>query len=158
MAEFKRKQNFVDKTVQGGLVRRIFLHWLVFFFVTAIAVLSLKILLGEPSLPLSERLSLELAEFAYLGIVFVAIFPAFMLDTVRFSNRFVGPVARLRRHMRELGQDGETQDVKFRDNDFWQAVAGEFNLVNDMVQNQKKEIANLRSQLNMSPETVVEKV
>jgi len=158
MSDFKRKQNFVDKTVQGSLIRRIFLHWVVFFFVTAIAVLSLKTLMGEPSLPISERLSLEVAEFAYLGIVFVAIFPAFMLDTVRFSNRFVGPIARLRRHLNELGQNGETQDIKFRDNDFWQAIAGEFNLVNNIVENQKKEIANLRSQLNMSPEPVADEV
>lgn len=154
MSDLNRKQNFVDKTVQGGLVRRIFLHWLVFFVVTAMAVLSMKTLLGEPSLSLSERFTHEVKEFAYLGVVFIAIFPAFMLDTVRFSNRFVGPIARLRRHLNELGQDGETQDIKFRDNDFWQAIAGEFNDVNEMVQNQKKEIASLRAQLNLPAETV----
>ena len=86
MSDLNRKQNFVDKTVQGGLVRRIFLHWLVFFVVTAMAVLSMKTLLGEPSLSLSERLTHEVKEFAYLGVVFIAIFPAFMLDTVRFLS------------------------------------------------------------------------
>lgn len=156
MAEFQRKQNFIDKSVQGGLVRRIFMHWLVFFVVTTLAVLSLKTLLGEPSLSFGERLSKEFGDFIYLGIVFIAIFPAFMLDTVRFSNRFVGPIARLRRHLSELGQNGETQDVKFRDNDFWQAIAGEFNAVNDLVVSQKKEIASLRSQLNMPVETLSE--
>ena len=144
---FKRKQNFVDKGVQGGLIRRIFVHWVVFFFVTTLAVLSLKTLLGEPSLSFSDRLSAELGEFVYLGIVFLAIFPAFMLDTIRFSNRFVGPITRLRRHIRELSQ-GETENIKFRDNDFWLTLADEFNELNDLVKSQKKEIEDLKQALN----------
>ena len=147
MTGFKRKQNFVDKGVQGGLIRRIFFHWLVFFFVTALAVLSINTLLGDPSLSFSERLSNELSEFVYLGIVFIAIFPAFMLDTIRFSNRFVGPIVRLRRHLCELGQNGETHDIKFRGNDFWQNVAGEFNVINEVFRKQKEEIESLKAQL-----------
>ena len=147
MSQFKRKQNFVDKSVQGGLIRRIFVHWAVFFVVTAFAVLSLKTLLGEPSLSFSERISNELGEFTYLGIVFVAIFPAFMLDTIRFSNRFVGPVTRLRRQLCELGETGETIDIQFRDNDFWQEVAREFNSVNDLVRNQRNSIEALNAEL-----------
>lgn len=146
MTGFKRKQNFVDKGVQGGLIRRIFFHWLTFFFVTTIAVLSMKTLLGEPSLSFADRLSSELGEFVYLGIVFLAIFPAFMLDTIRFSNRFVGPITRLRRHIRELSE-GETENVKFRDNDFWQTLAGEFNTLNAKFQSQKQEIERLKQEL-----------
>ena len=152
MTGFKRKQNFVDKGVQGGLIRRIFFHWLVFFFVTTLAVLSLKTLLGEPSLSFSNRLSNEIGEMVYLGIIFIAIFPAFMLDTIRFSNRFVGPITRLRRHIRELS-DGQTEDVQFRDGDFWQCLAGEFNAVNDLVKNQQQQIEQLKQQLGQNNES-----
>lgn len=147
MSELKRKQNFVDSSVQGGLVRRIFFHWLVFFFVTALAVLLLKTLLGDPSLPFAARFQAEVREFTLLGIVFVAIFPAFMLDTIRFSNRFVGPIHRLRRHLIELGADGETSEIKFRDHDFWQGLAGEFKIVQDRMKAQQAEIDSLKSQL-----------
>lgn len=147
MSGLKRKQNLVDKSVQGGLIRRIFVHWVVFFFVTALAVLSINTLLGDPSLSFSSRIGKEISELAYLGIIFISIFPAFMLDTIRFSNRFVGPIVRLRRHLVELGTNGNTDDVKFRDNDFWQAVAGEFNAVNDLVRQQQAEIESLKQQL-----------
>lgn len=148
-----RQQTFVDKSIQGGLITRIFLHWLTFFFVTALAVVAVKALLGDPNLALSERIWSELREFTYLGIVIITLFPAFMLDTVRFSNRFVGPVTRLRRHLRELGEDTESQDIKFRDNDFWQPIAGEFNTVNDLVKKQKLEIETLQAQLNKATTT-----
>ena len=52
-----RKKNYVDKSIQGGLVRRIFFHWLTFFFVTALAVVAIKSLLGDPSVGLSDRVS-----------------------------------------------------------------------------------------------------
>ena len=152
MTGFKRKQNFVDSGVQGGLVRRIFVHWIVFFVVTTLAVLAMKTLLGEPSLSFATRLKAEFGELIYLGLIFVAVFPAFMLDTVRFSNRFVGPITRLRRHLRELGENGETQNIKFRDNDFWLAIASEFNEVNALVEQQKKEIELLKQQVGQSPE------
>lgn len=106
----------------------------------------MKTLLGEPSLSFSDRLSKEMGEFVYLGIIFLAIFPAFMLDTIRFSNRFVGPITRLRRHIRELTA-GETDRVKFRDNDFWRTLADEFNVLNDKFKNQKQEIEQLKQQL-----------
>jgi hypothetical protein len=153
MSGLKRKQNFVDKSVQGGLVRRIFFHWVAFFFVTALAVLSINTLLGDPASSFATRFNKELGEFVYLGIVFVAIFPAFMLDTIRFSNRFVGPIVRLRRHLVELGTDHKTDDIRFRDNDFWQNVADEFNKVNQVMRQQREEIKSLKQQLGQSLET-----
>ena len=105
-------------------------------------------LLGDPAVSFSSRLSHELGELSFLGLIFLAVFPAFMLDTVRFSNRFVGPIVRLRRHLVELGQNGETDEVKFRGNDFWQSVASEFNEINEQFKAQKAEIAELKQQLS----------
>ena len=126
----KRKQNYIDASVQGGLIRRILVHWVMFLVVTAVTILSLKTLLGDPSQSFNVRFQQQLSELVLLVIIFIAIFPAFMLDTIRFSNRFVGPITRLRKHLRELGENGQTTDIKFRDNDFWQEIADEFNAVN----------------------------
>jgi hypothetical protein len=106
-------------------------------------------------LTFAERLQEQLSDFALLGIIFLAVFPAFMLDTIRFSNRFVGPISRLRRHLIELSQDGETSDISFRDNDFWQTVAVEFNHVNARFRAQQQEIELLRGQLSAAEETTV---
>lgn len=150
MSGLKRKQNFVDTNVQGGLIQRILLHWGMFFFVTMLAVIGIKTLLGDPSYSLSQRVYAELKDFLILSVIFLSVFPAFILDTVRFSNRFVGPIVRLRRHLVELGQQGATKDVKFRDNDFWQAVATEFNGVNQLVRSQQAQIQELQAELEQA--------
>jgi len=77
----------------------------------------------------------------------LALFPAFMLDTIRFSNRFVGPIARVRRHLRQLGE-GNTERCSFRDNDFWSELANEFNSVAERVEQLESENASLREQNN----------
>lgn len=141
MSAPKRKQNYIDSSVQGGLIKRILFHWVMFFVVTVMAILGLKTLLGDPSQTMTARLQAEMGELVLLALIFAAIFPAFMLDTIRFSNRFVGPVTRLRRHLKELGTTGETTDIKFRDNDFWQEIAEEFNAVNDLVRDKQKKDA-----------------
>lgn len=129
MAKFQRKQNLVDGKVQGGLVTRIMCHWLCFFGITAFLFVVLQAMLGDPAVSMSERLTAAMREYALLALVILAVLPAFALDTIRFSNRFVGPVFRLRRALRELGEHGATDTVQFRDNDFWQEIAGDLNKV-----------------------------
>ena len=144
----KRTQNFVDSKVQGALLKRILCHWLAFFVVTAMSIILLQALLAGPDgTSLSQRIMKEAGEFTLVGIVLACLFPAFLLDTIRFSNRFVGPVGRLRRYLRQLGKDQNTEHCAFRDDDFWSEMAEEFNGVADLVESQKSEIARLKTQL-----------
>lgn len=140
-----RKQNYIDGHVQGALLRRICFHWVAFFVVSAASIVLLQALLGDPSLSIVQRMQHEIAEFTFMGIVMLALFPAFMLDTIRFSNRFVGPIARVRRHLRQLGA-GDTERCKFRNNDFWIALAEEYNVVAEKVEQLQEENAALRAQ------------
>ena len=146
MSRSKRKLNFIDNHVQGSLLRRIFFHWICFFGVLALTIVLLQTLLGDPALTLSDRLQAQIGEFTFLGVVMLCLLPAFMLDTIRFSNRFVGPIARVRRLMRQLAL-GNIERCKFRGNDFWSDMAEEFNAVAELVENQKAEIEKLKSQL-----------
>jgi hypothetical protein len=50
------------------------------------------------------------------------------------SNRFVGPLVRLRRSMRKLARGEHVDPICFRDNDFWHDFANEFNAVAARVQ------------------------
>ena len=145
-----RKQKYVDSHVQGALLRRIFMHWIVFFVVAGMTLVLMKALVGPPELTIVQRITAQMGEFSLLSMVLLAIFPAFMLDTVRFSNRFVGPIGRLRRQLRELGTDGKTDKCAFRDSDFWAGMADEFNTVSDLVQNQQQEIERLKGALAKS--------
>ena len=143
MSKHKRKKNYVDNKVQGALLRRIFSHWFMFFFVAGFSVILLQTLLGDSNVPVWDRLKYQTGEFTFFALVMVALFPVFMLDTIRFSNRFVGPIGRLRRHLRQLAQ-GDTSDCNFRGDDFWSEAATEFNTVAALVKKQQEEIARLR--------------
>ncbi len=144
---FKRRQHYIDSHVQGSLLRRIFIHWITFFGVACLSVVVLKTLLGDPSEPIMQRMVSESSEFIFLGVILISLFPAFMLDTIRFSNRFVGPIARLRRVLRELGNNDDVTVVKFRESDFWADVANDFNKAAALCKQQREEIAELKGQL-----------
>jgi hypothetical protein len=153
MSHPQRKQNYIDSHVQGALMRRICAHWVIFFLVTALAIICLQALMGDPAKTIADRIRFEANEFVFMGIVMFSLFPAFMLDTIRFSNRFVGPIARLRRFMRDL-KAGKTDHCSFRDNDFWNDMASEFNEVADLVAAQQAEIKELKSQLTQTSVSV----
>jgi hypothetical protein len=65
------------------------------------------------------------------------LLPIVMIDVVRMSNRFVGPVVRLRGALNELAETGHTGPVVFRDNDYWHELAVDFNRVAERAQSEK---------------------
>ncbi len=134
----KRKQNFVDSAVQGQLIRRVLGHWLIFFAVLMMTVMFFNLLLGSPEKPLADRVTEPFRQYILLAIIMFSLLPAFMLDTVRFSNRFVGPIYRLRRAMRELAETGDVEPLKFRNNDFWGGAAAEFNELAQQIRQAKQ--------------------
>lgn len=154
MTRKMRRQHWVDARVQGTLIRRIVIHWCTFFVVTLLCVSLMQLLLGDPNKTITERMSSPEQNLLLLGMIMLSLLPIFVLDTIRFSNRFVGPIARLRRSMRELVAGEKVPTLAFRDNDFWTEVADEFNSISQMVQDQEAEIKKLKEQVAESPESV----
>ena len=61
----------------------------------------------------------------------VFLLPVFVLDTIKMSNRFAGPIYRLRQTIRSIAQGDPPPRLKFRDFDFWQGLAQDFNQMVD---------------------------
>ena len=55
------------------------------------------------------------------------LLPVVMVDVVRLSNRFVGPMVRLRGALKDMADGRPAQPLNFRDNDYWRELATEFN-------------------------------
>ena len=117
---------FVDPKVQGALVIRVALYWLLCLVTMALMLLCWRIL--------TEPIELFFTHFRQLWLFFgpaaIASFlllPLVLLDVIRLSNRFTGPVVRLRRTMRALARGEHVQPIEFREGDFWQEFAAEFN-------------------------------
>jgi hypothetical protein len=57
------------------------------------------------------------------------VLPLLLADVLRVSNRFAGPMYRLRNALRDLADGKAVTPVKFREGDFWCNMADEFNRV-----------------------------
>jgi hypothetical protein len=128
-----RKRSFVDSAVQGRLVLRIVLYWAVFMFDIAVVVMIWR-LLTSPSQGFNPNLDEMWFQYGPAVLAALLLLPAAMLDIVRFSHRFVGPILRLRRSMRQLARGEHVEPIQFRRGDFWQDLADEFNAVAARVQ------------------------
>ena len=147
-SQIKRARKYVDRNVQGGLLTRMAIHWGVFFFTSACAYTVVQAIVSPNGTSFLQRVQNSITEFSLLGLLMLTLMPAFLLDVVRFSNRFAGPIVRLRRFLRELGENGEVPPLKFRDDDFWAEIAKEFNACRGRVYRQRMEIERLQALLN----------
>jgi len=123
-----RKKLFVDSKVQGALVWRVVLYWVICLVTITLMLLCWRILTGPARLFYTHFDEM----WYHFGPALVASFlllPLVILDIVRLSNRFAGPLFRLRRSMRALARGEHVAPLKFRDGDFWQEIANEFNAI-----------------------------
>lgn len=124
----RRKKQFIDSAVQGALVKRIILHWLIFL---ALAGLMLPIWQlwssGDIFRPFSTIMLEGWKSTAPVFFALVALLPLFIWDTVMFSNRFAGPMYRFHGSIRKLAAGDDVPPIKLRKGDFWTDFADDFN-------------------------------
>ena len=126
MSESNRNKTLIDFKLQGALVRRILLHWLGFFVVASVVAFLLQVL-SDPLLGLEVHLERLWWTHGPFLVVMLFLLPVFVLDTVKFSNRFAGPIYRLKQTVRTIAQGGPATELQFREYDFWQDLATDFN-------------------------------
>jgi hypothetical protein len=126
MAHPRRKKHYIDACVQGALARRLIGHWVVFLLVACVTSFVLQVL-SNPFRPLASHLqSLWWTQGPFL-LVTVFLLPVFVIDTIKISHRFAGPVYNLRRAIREIVAGRPPRKLKFRRHDFWQDLAEDYN-------------------------------
>jgi hypothetical protein len=125
----QRKQLFVDKQVQGVLLARVVLYWAFCLITVVLLLLCWRILTG-PSRDLHVHLDYLWFHYRPILIAAAVLLPMLVLDTLRLSNRFAGPMMRLKRGLKRLA-DGhpDVAPIHFRKGDFWHEYADEFNRV-----------------------------
>lgn len=125
----KRTRTLVDSEVQGSLIRRIALHWVVFFVCNAVALTIWIRLFEQPDGDWGQTFGDTLRRFLPFFVITAALIPAFVWDTLKLSHRFAGPILRLRGALIDLKEGRSVKPLKFRDSDFWQEMALNFNEV-----------------------------
>ncbi len=123
---YRRSKKFIDSSVQGSLARRIIFHWLLFLLVASLAAFVLQVL-SNPFRPLSAHVrDIWWTHGPFLLVLFFLL-PVFVVDSIKLSHRFAGPIYSLRRAIRDIAQGKPARKLKFRRHDFWQDVADDYN-------------------------------
>jgi nitrogen fixation/metabolism regulation signal transduction histidine kinase len=138
MSHPARKKTFVDPKVQGALVRRLVLHWFSFIAVAAIVAFCLQIL-TNPFRSISEHGQEVWWTHGPFLLVMFFMLPIFIVDTIKLSNRFAGPIYRLRLTIRSMAEGESFKPLRFRDFDFWQGLADDFNAMVERLSGTKHE-------------------
>jgi hypothetical protein len=128
MGGYKRRRFFVDRRVQGALVLRSLFYW-GFCLLTITAMMIGWRMATMPVLESTAQIGSLWTEYAPVAVASLFMLPIIVMDTVRLSNRFAGPMLRFRRKLRELAEGEEIQPLKFRDGDYWSEMADDFNKV-----------------------------
>jgi hypothetical protein len=127
MSKRARGQLYVDKDVQRALLFQLFRHWTLFVAVLTGMLLMLEALSAGPQPSLAAYFQATWRHYSPLFIVVATLFPVFAYDSIKLSHRFVGPIVRLRRAMRQAALGERVEPVQFRKSDFWQDMAPTFN-------------------------------
>ncbi len=145
----------VEKKVQGALGLRIVAHWFIFLAMSILVTCTLRTFgsIEHPSVWNAVRSAL--LEQTGSIVVLLALLPWFVHDALKLSNRFAGPMVRLRKSIRQLTNGEELPPVKFREDDFWQDLAEEFNLLRIQVLEERKRLAALLEHSQEMPVSTV---
>jgi hypothetical protein len=125
---YSRRYWFVDPRLQGALIRRLVLYWAACLAATGL-MLWCSLAGTRPEALSHGQLGQVWVHFGPVVIVSLFLLPVMIVDVIRFSNRFVGPLLRLRRSMRQLARGEHVEPIEFRQGDYWLDLAEEFNAV-----------------------------
>ena len=142
-----RTRILVDPPVQWAIARRIMLHWSLLLVCLLSISIMVRLMVSAGEMPFTESLIAAVKAQGPVFFVMFVLMPVFIRDTLKLSNRFAGPMFRLRTVLSEIAGGGEGQNIKFRTGDFWQEAAGDFNQVLEQLNDLKARNAELESKL-----------
>ena len=138
-----RQKVWIDSNVQGVLVGRIILYWsgILLYFGISMGCFQM---MQYPEWTIAEHFQSIFEQVWPCLPTFVLLLPLVIFDIVRLSNRFVGPIYRLRMHLSKLNSNANTYPLNFRDDDYWQQLAEPINQLQCTILTMEKEIARLK--------------
>lgn len=132
MGRAQRKRYFIDPAVQAGLMKR-----LVVYIGASMIFLTLPLAFAKtvmhPEIMFTEHVLTVYATHWPILLMMVAFLPFALNDAVRFSNRFAGPIYRLRCELKRFENSQPMNRIKFRKRDFWHDLAESMNRVSTRI-------------------------
>jgi hypothetical protein len=140
----RRGSFFVDPVVQGKLAWKVAAYWLFCLLAVELFVGCWLVWRQHPNSSL-ELVGMVMSVCAIPFAASLLLLPVALIDSIRFSHRFAGPMVRLRRVMNDLAEGREVEPVVIRDGDFWNDFAHDFNRLIVRVEELESEVQDLRA-------------
>jgi len=128
MRAIRRQRKFVDASIQGALVFRILGYWLYCLLAVFLLNCCWVTVTVRPASS-SQLFNIVSNQIGPSLIATLILIPIVIMDVIRFSNRFVGPLVRLRREMSNLAVGEPSCPLEFRENDYWSDLGADFNRI-----------------------------
>ena len=125
----KRKRLFVDTKVQGSLIRQLIIHWSCACLLIFLYMLTMQAFSNGFALSFTENFSALWQRYGLLALVMLVISPVFIYDSMKLSNRFVGPMVSFRSALKQLAKGEDPDPISFRQNDFWKELSNDLNQI-----------------------------
>ena len=126
MTHKKRTKLFVDKSVQGAIVARVICYWAACVLFMTLPLVLFRFSL-EPSVFIVDHLQVVVTTYAPIYGLVTLLLPFAILDSLKLSNRFVGPILRVRSKLQQVNQGAEYSPISLRHSDFWHDLADSLN-------------------------------
>ena len=125
----KRTKVFVDKAVQGMLLRQLVMHWITAGLVMVLFLFIMQVLSTPERMSLGQHANALWTKYSIVLLAVLAVMPVFVYDSIKLSHRFAGPMVSLRNAMSQLAQGQPIKSVIFRKKDFWHDICVDVNAV-----------------------------
>ena len=107
-----RRQIFVNRPIQGALISRVALYWLLGMFIQALLIMLLSVGTGS-----SDELGQRTMQFWWhMKLILVSsllTLPLLVLDIIKLSHRWVGPIYRLRSGLQALAMGEPVKPITY---------------------------------------------
>lgn len=122
---YARRQVMLDQAVQGQLLFRVTAYWAFCLLATTVATWVWKSVLMSDPISVGEALGQAIPG----AVGSLCFLPFVWADTLRWSNRFVGPVFSLRNALKRLEWGDWVPELKVRNGDHWNDLVDGFNQI-----------------------------
>ena len=148
----RRRKFFVEPRMQGLLIFKVLLYWINGFLTIGLLIAVWNVFTDRPAT--SGELFANMWDSvgpALLASLF--LLPLIVMDCIRWSNRYAGPMVRLHSALQELASGKDVAPLQFRKGDLWFEMATEFNKVSARLSKQNASDTSANAPANAeSPE------
>jgi len=146
-----RKRLYVDKKVQGAMVRKLVIYWVACLYAIFCVLAGVPYVIGMLVFSKYDVLPVlgeTWIKFWPVACAAMLILPFVLFDMIRNTNKFAGPILRIRGEISRLLNGEDIRPVRLRNGDHWHELAEDFNEL-------AEELIRTRMELNQLRESAV---